>query len=223
MIRHGLKEVKLNSYALDILSPVKEKVIDQGWYKDINITCKRHMGEMDKWTSIKELHRTIEMDRKHDGFPEVICGHSFGADNLIYEKLDRCREITEGIARLQQHIAGRLMLRKNALFAVYPPGGFISWHNNANASAYNFIFTWSESGSGWFKYWDMEKKRMVEFQDKPGWQCKAGYFGGYADPKHTWCYHAARTDCLRMTIAFTLTRDEMSIQLQDQIIEEIST
>lgn len=221
MIRHGLREINLNPFALEMLSPVKEKVIDQNWYKDINLTCNRFMGEADKWTGTKELHRTIAMERDHDGFPEVISAYSFGSDNLQYIKTDRCSEISNGIARLQQHVAGRLMLRKNALFAVYPPGGFISWHNNANASAYNFIFTWSESGAGWFKYWDMEKQEMVTFQDKPGWQCKAGYFGGYADPKHTWCYHSARTDCLRMTVAFTLTRDEMSIKLQDQIIEEI--
>ena len=46
---------------------------------------------------------------------------------------------------------------------MYPPGGYISWHNNANASAYNLVFTWSESGNGYFKYIDGEtKKEIVE-------------------------------------------------------------
>ena len=221
-IRHGLKNIELNPWGLNLLNHVKSQVIDKEWYKDINLTCRGQMDEIEKWTGVKKLHELIDEGTRHDGFPEVICAHSFGAENLNYVRGNRGDESTRGIGNLQQLVAGKLMLRKNALFAVYPPGGYISWHNNANASAYNFIFTWSESGQGWFKYWDIEKQEMVVFKDKPGWQCKAGYFGSYQDPHHTLCYHAARTDCLRMTVAFTLTKDEMGIQLQDQIIEEIS-
>ena len=50
---------------------------------------------------------------------------------------------------------------------MYPPGGYISWHNNANASAYNLIFTWSETGDGYFKYIDGETKEEIVIKDKP--------------------------------------------------------
>ena len=64
---------------------------------------------------------------------------------------------------------------------------------------------------------------MTIIPDVKGWQCKAGYFGAYVDGPEKIVYHAARngTSGLRMTIAFTLDRSEMSLGLQDWIIEDI--
>lgn len=62
---------------------------------------------------------------------------------------------------------------------------------------------------------------MVVIPDVKGWQCKAGYFGAYEDPQEQLVYHSARTNCLRMTVAFVLDRSEMSSGLQDWIIEDI--
>ena len=107
----------------------------------------------------------------------------------------------------------------NALCTVYPPGGFISWHNNANASAYNLIFTWSETGDGYWKHIDPYTKEQIIIKDKPGWQCKAFFFGGYADDPNSLVYHAASTDCWRMTISYVFDRKHE--QLQDDIIEEL--
>jgi hypothetical protein len=60
-------------------------------------------------------------------------------------------------------------------------------------------------------------------QDKPGWQCKLGFFGSYEDPKNEMCYHSAYTDCWRMTISFIFDRSEESQFLQEMFLEEIQS
>ena len=74
---------------------------------------------------------------------------------------------------MNQDLIEWLGVRHNALTAIYPPGGYISWHNNANASAYNLIFTWSESANGQFNYVDPSTKEVVVMRDVEGWQCKS--------------------------------------------------
>ena len=104
---------------------------------------------------------------------------------------------------------------------MYPPKGFISWHNNANASAYNLIFTWSETGDGYFKYIDGYTGDEIVIPDKKGWQCKAGYFGAYNEEPEKLVYHTASTDCWRITVSYIFNREEMSLGLQEDVIEEI--
>ena len=99
-----------------------------------------------------------------------------------------------------------LSTRNNALAQLYPPNGHISWHNNANASAYNLIFTWSETGDGWFKYVDPKTQEVVTIQDEKGWNLKAGHFGAYGSGDVV--YHAARTNCYRMTLSYVLGHNE---------------
>ena len=109
----------------------------------------------------------------------------------------------------------------NALCTVYPPEGFISWHNNANASAYNLIFTWSETGDGYWKHIDPHTGEQVLVKDVPSWQCKAFFFGGYEDDPKDLVYHMASTDCWRMTISYIFDRHHK--QFWQDIIEEIET
>ena len=101
--------------------------------------------------------------------------------------------------------------------------GFISWHNNANASAYNLIFTWSETGDGYFKYIDGYTGDEIVIPDKKGWQCKAGYFGAYNEEPEKLVYHTASTDCWRITVSYIFNREEMSLGLQEDVIEEIKS
>jgi len=227
MIRTGLRDVPLNDYALGILKD-SEWFIENENYKKVKLTCEDRLNanDLDYFTSDQYFEKIKNQGRDHDGFPEVIVAHSFGENNLRFSENINSQvvggEINKHLMGTIEKLATTFCLKKNALFAIYPPGGYISWHNNANAPAYNFIFTWSETGDGWFKYWDTTKNEMITIQDKKGWQCKAGYFGSYSQPKESLCYHAARTDCLRMTIAFTLSMDEVSIGLQDWIIEDIA-
>ena len=226
MIRIGLKDVPLNDYALDILKGAEWFIQDEH-YKAVVLSCESFLNHSDEYISDQYLQKIMDMGDKHDGFPEIICAHSFVSKNIKFVDCDDIAERAEEINKnLQETIGGlvtNLCMRRNALFAVYPPGGFISWHNNANASAYNIIFTWSETGDGYFKYWDPDKKEIIIIPDVKGWQCKAGYFGSYDQDSRTLCYHAAENNCLRMTIAFTLSKDEMALGLQDMIIEDISS
>lgn len=223
MPRVGLHDIPLNDYALEILKTAEWFITDEN-YKHVKLQCENKIEHIDRFTCDEELDRVMELSEQHDGFPEVIVGHSFSTNNLRFVSNDPSipQLIDSKLTEVIEKLAVEFTLKKNALFCVYPKNGYISWHNNANAPAYNFIFTWSETGDGWFKWYDMEKKEIITIPDKKGWQCKAGYFGPYNGPRNALCYHAARTNCLRMTIAFTLSMGDLSQGLQDWIIEDIS-
>ena len=107
--------------------------------------------------------------------------------------------------------------------AIYPPGGFISWHNNANAAAFNLIFTWSEFGEGCFKYIHPETKEEVICEDEAGqWSCKAAYFGHYGEPDKL-LYHAADTDNWRTTVSYTFNTEMASEEFREMVIADISS
>lgn len=172
---------------------------------------------------VGDSHRDtiINMGRNHDGFPET--GHYYNFkpndENICYLP----GETVEQYNIINTEMQEKLCTKHNALCVMYPPGGYISWHNNANASAYNLVFTWSETGNGYFKYIDGETKETIIMQDVPGWQCKASYFGSYFEPAHKLVYHTASTDCWRLTVSYVFNREEMSFGIQEDVIEEIKT
>lgn len=164
----------------------------------------------------------INMGRNHDGYPESGYYYNFKADSHNRGK-GLPKEIIQQYNIVNTELQEKLCTKHNALCVMYPPGGYISWHNNANASAYNLIFTWSETGDGYFKYIDGETKEEIVIKDKPGWQCKASYFGAYIEPAHKLLYHTASTDCWRITVSYVFNREEMSLGVQEDIIEEIKS
>jgi hypothetical protein len=168
------------------------------------------------WVGDEKMHEIIKMGTRHDGFPERLKGfHGLKHENgTPYGKV-----IKDAGLALNSRMIEFLSARNSALNACYPPGGFISWHNNANASGYNIICTWSETGEGWFDYWDLKKQERVRIQDKPGWQAKMTYFGPYEKPD-TLCYHAAYTDCYRITVAFVFAEADNFWQ---EVIEDLET
>ena len=125
-------------------------------------------------------HRDSIMSRGsiHDGFPEKGKFYSFKTDNKNTGG-SLTRETIQHYTTINEELQVKLCTKHNALCVLYPPEGYISWHNNANASAYVLIFTWSETGDGYFKYIDGYTGDEVIVPDKKGWQCKAGYFGSY--------------------------------------------
>ena len=185
----------------------------------------RNPKDADYYTGDEYFQKIYDMGKSHNGFPEVIVSHSFGIGQLRFENDAGNSNIIPEVSEKQQsfltNIQTTFNLKRPALFAVYPPGGYISWHNNANAAAYNFIFTWSETGDGYWKHWDNKEKKMIKIPDVKGWQCKAGYFGSYNDPPEKLVYHTAKTNCLRMTIAFVLDKREISQGMQEWVIEDI--
>ena len=97
---------------------------------------------------------------------------------------------------------------------------YISWHNNANAPAYNLIFTWSETGDGWFKYWDMKEQRIVKFEDKLKAQCK----GDISSLCSTSWHSAIMQPALIVYVWQSPTRSICTkcLRIQDDVIEDIS-
>ena len=171
----------------------------------------------------------VKMDEKHDGYPEDCHSYALKADRLHHMGMemdeDRSKAsaaaFIERYSKYNEQLCQILCTRNNALTQMYPPNGYISWHNNANASAYNLIFSWSETGDGCFRYIDGHTGKEVVMKDTKGWQCKAGYFGAYGEPWYNRVYHAADTDCWRITVSYVFDRSDMALGLQDEIIEEI--
>jgi hypothetical protein len=142
---------------------------------------------------------------------------------MMFRDKEKSIDLVKKYDELNYEFMNYLSTKTCALAVLYPPDGFISWHNNANASSYNLIFSWSETGNGYFQYVDGDTGEIVKLQDNQGWQCKAGYFGNYGEHESKLCYHSAKTDCWRMTVSFIFDRTDMSLGIQDDVIEDIMT
>jgi len=226
-----------NSEFLEMLENCRKLLTDdvEGFQKNLGYHCESELddteGQREKWTSEDYLKYVVEVEGdKHEGFPDHLVGYGFKPhqpdQNVKLFKPGHDPVWTnEFITKLYAHntdLVNFLGAKNNALFCYYPPGGYISWHNNWNASAYNLICSWSETGDGWFKYLDPKTREIVTIPDESGWQIKAGYFGGQHE-KDRVCYHAASTDCWRLTVSFIWNHMENSQNLQDDLLYEISS
>jgi len=210
-----------NQEFIDILNEYKDVLLhrknenDEPYIaKELSVSFENHKAE--DYVSDEYLKDIISQGRSHNGFPAVLKGFV----GLKWEETQHKNTVIKNATKtLNSKLIEFLSCRNNALNACYPPGGFISWHNNANAKGYNIIITYSETGDGWFDYWDLEKKERVRIQDKPGWQAKMTYFGPYEDPDKL-CYHAAYTDCYRITVAFVFAEAD---EFWQEVIEDLET
>lgn len=132
--------------------------------------------------------------------------------------------------KVKYDFAAELGAHTSALLSYYPPGGFVGWHTNFDANAYQVLFTWSETGEGFFEYYDKQKDEIIKIEDVPGWQCRHYYFGAGDEPD-LHCWHAAYTECQRITLAYKFVNngsirnpeDAQARQLRDLLIEDIET
>ena len=209
-----------NQEFIDILNEYKDILLHRDNVDDEPFIAKelKVSGEnqnAEDFISDEYMKDIISEGRSHDGFPKVLKGFTgLKFQDDTHTNGDKIKEATK---TLNSKLIEFLSCRNNALNACYPPGGFISWHNNANAAGYNIIITYSETGEGWFDYWDTEKKERVRIQDKPGWQAKMTYFGPYDSPEKL-CYHAAYTDCYRITVAFVF---QEANEFWQEVIEDL--
>jgi len=212
-----------NSYILESLD-------DFLWYyenKDLvreNVRLHGNNADQNRFTEETYRDKIVKMAERHDGYPEDLHSYSLKRDRISF--LNKASQknralFIEKYSKLNSNLASSICVKNNALTNLYPPGGYISWHNNANAPGYNFIFSWSETGDGSFSYIDGETGKEVVMQDKQGWNCKAGYFGHYRDSWNKLCYHSAKTNCWRLTVSFILNMDETGMGMQQEVIEEI--
>jgi hypothetical protein len=217
-----------NKELLGILERYRKFMRDPLFEKNMHRVCQHEKDNRSFWVGERHLKDIVNQGHRHEGFPETIYGYEVSVHRKNHEFFDKHadhkyrKDATSELASLNNQMMSFLGTRHNALTAVYPPGGFISWHNNANAAAYNLIFSWSENGSGRFKYVDPVSKEVVEMEDHEGWQCKAAYFGRYDEPEHLF-YHAAETDCWRITVSFTFNTDQASLEFREDVLEDIRT
>ena len=217
-----------NRDLLKILNRYRDFLMkDVDAFKDtFHLQCQEDASNRHYWAGDTHLQEILDQGTRHEGFPDSIYGYELGVHRKNHEFYERGvhpsirKDRTAELAWMQQEILGWLGVRHNALTAFYPPGGYISWHNNANAPAYNLIFSWSETGDGQFNYVDPVTKEVVEMKDKQGWNCKAAYFGHYDEPERLF-YHSAKTDCWRVTVSFIFDTTELSSVIRDDLIEDI--
>ena len=143
---------------------VKEALNNFLWYyenKDLVMKTIKRIGNTKsrkQFTSKKYLDNLVFMGRDHNGYPEDMCSYELKADKLESNIKDNTHaaELIKRYSDYNTELCSILCTKNNALTTMYPPNGFIGWHNNANASAYNLIFSWSETGDGHFQYIDGE-------------------------------------------------------------------
>jgi hypothetical protein len=219
-----MKSVNIqNKEILEILN----EFLDLWWDKRDTDLKKFHLHAKDSnrkdYISDEYKNNIINKGIEHDGYPEKIRSYSLklstGNNDTVLVQCDPV--ISKNYIKINEKLQNVLSTRHNALCSVYPPDGFISWHNNANAPSYNLIFTWSENGNGYWKHVDPYTGEDVTIQDEPGWQCKAFYFGAYEDGPENLVYHMASTDCWRMTVSYIFDRTHK--QFWEGVIEEIET
>lgn len=107
----------------------------------------------------------------------------------------------------------------------YPRGGHIGWHNNWNAAGYNIIFTYSETGDGFWRHIDPSEtnglkpdmNNLVHIQDKKGWHCKVGYFGEKSEADRV-MWHCAYTNEPRLTVGYVI----YDKGIWENMVEELS-
>jgi len=132
--------------------------------------------------------------------------------------------------KVKYDFAKDLGAHTSALLSYYPPGGYVGWHTNWDANAYQILFTWSD-GKGYFRYYDQKKDEIVHLPDVKGWQCRHYYFGSDKEPENL-CWHSAYSGGERITLAYKFvnngvangdTKDTQAKLMRDMLIEEIES
>ena len=130
--------------------------------------------------------------------------------------------------RVKYGFAKEIGAHTSALLCYYPPGGYVGWHTNWDAGAYQILFTWSD-GNGHFRYYDKENDEIITLPDVKGWQCRHYYFGSQP---HDLCWHSAYSGGERITLAYKFVnggiadggkQDTQAKLMRDMLIEEIES
>lgn len=142
------------------------------------------------------LLEMIDQQNNHEGFPT-----SYYSINMPLLKRVNPKVWEEYVNSVKNDAAQILGAHTSALALYYPPEGFVGWHTNWNSASYQILFTWSETGEGYFRYKDPKTGDIVTLQDKPGWNVRYHYFGSKEEPEHV-LWHTAYTKCPRFSFAY---------------------
>jgi|TARA_R110000744_G_scaffold22846_3_gene58197 hypothetical protein len=203
---------KINPELLEILEWWKDWIFAQDVETKVDLG-RQGIVDVEQGTSPEYLEQLKA--RIHEGYPEGSRGLSLGVEPKQYPE-----EWTPVVKDLDKKLLGFLGAKYGAVKMYYPKGGFLGWHNNANAPGYNIIMSYTENGDGYFEYEDPDTKKLVRLQD-PGnsqWTIKVGYFGGH-DEQDKLFWHTARTNEPRLTLAYVIPDqwmwEEMIMDIED--------
>lgn len=172
--------------------------------------------DFDKKYMSEEYLKKHMSDPNHVGPPVEYYGHPV-SENINFKEISKF---------VKGDFIANLGANSDAVFTYYPKGGGVGWHTNQNNSGYQFIFSWSEKGDGYFQYYDKKKEEIVKIPDVAGWQVR-GYHFGEEEEDH--CWHSAYTNVPRITICALFRwwdKPEMKEQIlamKDQLMEDIES
>lgn len=161
-----------------------------------NLQVDVPVEEWEKYCQSEYLYELLENDLEHIGFPEKAYGFQVAPGAAVRP------DVFEPLKQWTKHTLPMLFgARSNSLTSFYPPNGFVGWHTNWNAHGYQIIITWSETGDGYFSYYDAVHDEIITEPDVAGWQARWYRFGRKDEPDHHF-WHTAWTNCPRFTLAF---------------------
>ena len=164
-----------------------------------------------------EYHKHLmELDKygKHEGFPEA----SLLVDFKNSPKVELDLKKRDQVISLTHNLTAELGAEHLALVSYYPENGYIGWHHNANAGGYNVIFTYSNTGSGYFEEYNLKSGKYTNHQDMIGWSAKTGYFGSFDDDNNKKVWHcAANPKGHRITVSYIINQYDMWMDMKDEL------
>lgn len=149
--------------------------------------------------------------KKVDGFPEKTLGIDLMQWTSPHQSLNNA------IKQLDSDFIKWSGSRNNAVKMLYPQGGYMGWHHNANAAGYNILMSWSKEGKGYFRYQDPITKELVTMNDSPGWTCKIGYYGPWHEPDRIYWHCASAEHEERMTLGYIIPHQGMWESMEEDI------
>jgi len=178
-------------------------------------------------------------DEATKGWPnrEVFTGiHSLEKHSAEYMKLPKEEHVHEIARKISYDFLGGNSI---ALTAIYPPGGYIPWHNNGNAPGHNLLLHYSLGGDGEFITYHEGELHSYKDKDRE-WVARAGAFisthgeredsnngrpldtGAVTLPdeadKASW--HCARTNDWRFTLSTIIPQRDMWELVVEELEEE---
>ena len=156
-------------------------------------------------------------EKKVTGFPEQTYGHDLmnGVQAVNHIPL-----LQKALKTLDNDLLAWSGSRNNAVKMFYPEGGFMGWHHNANAPGYNILLSWSEKGTGFFRYQDPITKKIITMNDIPGWSCKVGYYGAWHEEDKIYWHCAGAPLEKRFTLGYIIPHQGMWESMIDDIESE---
>lgn len=217
-----------NKEFLEVLNGFSEEMLSKPSYNDERFWTYVDLEDVDKgeyYCSREYLDECLSRSPELVGPPDRYFAQPIA--KMVREEPQLWGDFMQ---RVKYDFAQELGAHTSALLSYYPPGGFVGWHTNYDANAYQVLFTWSETGDGYFEYYDKKKDEIVRIQDVPGWQCRHYYFGA-EDEEDLHCWHAAYAGCQRITLAYKFVNggsvnnpeDAQARAMRDMLIEEIET